>query len=325
MSGLAVKLNIADAVRDAQAAFAEYGLDRFPRALQFGLTDVAIDGVNRFRREIPNIWERPNRATRDALRYAVDKDMLGRIASVGEASAAVFVQDVQSIWLKYSFGEGPQVRAPGDVGIEAYFGDQMSIRVPVNDNLARTGFGRAGPGGKIAGRDAKRVAALAAARYDRNTAGGTRGSGSWGVFEIKPGETSRQHGYFSGPGIYARPPAHRGRRRQEAARQGDPGRQGGRAHHLLQPARRVVRDRAEGGQRRRAQAAVPVHAQGRVPGRRHPVLGAVHGGRRGDAGRPSGLRARRPPRPQGPQGPVARRRADVRLTCAQLRPCAPVS
>lgn len=123
MSGLAVRVDIAGAVRDAQRAFEEFGADRFPRAVQFALTGVAIDAVNRFRGEIPNIWHRPNRATRNALRYAVDKDLLGRVTSVGEAKAAVFVQDLQSIWLKYSFGDGPQIRTGGDVGIEAYFSD----------------------------------------------------------------------------------------------------------------------------------------------------------------------------------------------------------
>lgn len=206
MSGLAVKLALGDAVRQAQKAFEDYAVDRFPRALQFSLTGVAIDGVNRFRRDIPNIWHSPSKATRDAVRYVVDRDLLGRVASVGEASAAVFVQDRQSVWLKYGFGDGMQTRLPGDVGIEAYFGDQTSIRVPVNDNLLRTGLGSPGANGKLPARDARRIAALAAAGYDRNTAGGTKGSGSWGVFEIKPGDSSRQHGYYTGPGIYARPP-----------------------------------------------------------------------------------------------------------------------
>lgn len=206
MSGLAVKTDLTAAVRAAQADFERFAVDRFPRALQFALTGVAIDAVNTFRREIPNVWHAPNQATRDALRYVVDKDLLGRVASVGEAKAEVFVQDLASTWLKYSFGEGPQTRLPGDVGVEAYFGDQTSIRVPVNDNLRKTGLGTPGANGKVSGRDARRVAELAAAGYTRNTAGTTKGSASWGVFEIKPGDVSRQHGFYSGPGLYARPP-----------------------------------------------------------------------------------------------------------------------
>ncbi|ACS43931.1 hypothetical protein [Methylorubrum extorquens] len=206
MSGLSVKVDLADAVREAQAAFEAFAVDRFPRALQFGLTGVAIEAVNLFRRDIPNIWHAPNPATRDALRYVVDKDLLGKVAAVGEAKAEVFVQDLPSVWLKYSFGQGPQRREGGDVGIEAYFGDQSTIKVPVTANLQRTGLAMPGANGKVSGRDAKRVARLAAAGYSRNTAGATKGSGSWGVFEIKPGDTTRQHGFYTGPGIYARPP-----------------------------------------------------------------------------------------------------------------------
>jgi hypothetical protein len=51
MSGLAVKGDLAAAVRDAQRAFEEFGVDRFPRAVQFALVGVAIDAVNRFRGE----------------------------------------------------------------------------------------------------------------------------------------------------------------------------------------------------------------------------------------------------------------------------------
>lgn len=203
---LAVRVDLAGAVREAQAAFEAFAVDRYPRALQFALTGVAIEAVNTFRRDIPNVWHAPNQATRDALRYVVDKDLLGKVVAVGEAKAEVFVQDLPSVWLKYSFGQGPQRREGGDVGIEAYFGDQSTIKVPVTSNLQRTGLGTPGANGKVSGRDAKRVARLAAAGYSRNTAGATKGSATWGVFEIKPGDTTRQHGFHTGPGIYARPP-----------------------------------------------------------------------------------------------------------------------
>ncbi|GBU19683.1 MULTISPECIES: hypothetical protein [unclassified Methylobacterium] len=206
MSGLAVRIDIADAVREAQAAFEAFGVDRFPRAVQFALTGVAIEAVNQFRAEIPHIWHSPNKATRDALRYTVDRDFLNRVATVGDAKASVFVQDLQSIWLKYSFGDGPQTRPGGDVGVEAYFADQTNVAIPVGSNLRKTGLGKPAASGKVPARDARRIAAMAAAGYDRNTAGGTKGSGSWGVFEIKAGDTSRQHGFYTGPGIYARPP-----------------------------------------------------------------------------------------------------------------------
>lgn len=206
MAGLSVKMDVAGAVRDAASAFEAFGVDRFPRAVQFALTGVAVDAVNRFRADIPNIWHTPNKATRDAMRYVVDKDLLGRVASVGEASAAVFVQDLASTWLKFGFGDGVNTRTPGDVGIEAYFCDQNSIRVPINDNLRRTGLGSPTAGGKLPGKDAKRIARLAAAGYKRNTGGATKAGASWGVFEVKPGDAAMNRGFITGPGIYARPP-----------------------------------------------------------------------------------------------------------------------
>lgn len=208
MSGPGVRIDVAGAVRDAAEAFEAFAVDRFPRAVQYALTGVVIDGANRFRRDIPNIWDAPNRATRDALRYTVDRDLLNRVTSVGEAQASVFMQDLPSIWLKYSFGDGPQTRTGGDVGVEAYFGDQTSVRVPVGSNLKHTGLGSPTSAGKVSARDARNIARLAAAGYTRNTGttGATRGSARWGVFEIKPGEAAKQGGYFMGPGIYARPP-----------------------------------------------------------------------------------------------------------------------
>lgn len=83
MSGLAVRVDLAGAVREAQQAFEAFGLTRFPRAVPFALTGAAMDAVNSFRAEIPSIWHHPNAATRKAVRYTVDKDLLGRVASVG--------------------------------------------------------------------------------------------------------------------------------------------------------------------------------------------------------------------------------------------------
>ncbi len=145
MSGLAVKLALGDAVRQAQKAFEDYAVDRFPRALQFALTGVAIDGVNRFRRDIPNIWHSPSKATRDAVRYVVDRDLLGRVASVGEASAAVFVQDRQSVWLKYGLRRrhaDPPARRCRHRGV---FRGPDQHQGPGQRQLLRTGLGSPGP------------------------------------------------------------------------------------------------------------------------------------------------------------------------------------
>lgn len=206
MSGLGVRIDVAGAVRDAAAEFERFAADRFPRAVQYALTGVVIDGANRFRRDIPNIWDAPNKSTRDALHYTVDRDLLNRVASVGEAQATVFVQDLPSIWLKYSFGSGPQTRTGGDVGVEAYFGNQTSVRVPVGSNLKHTGLGSLSAAGKVLARDARNIARLTAAGYTRNTAGSTKGSARWGAFELKASDTHRQHGFYDRPGLYARPP-----------------------------------------------------------------------------------------------------------------------
>lgn len=208
MTGFAVKIDIEDAARQAAAAFAEFGLKGLPRAIQFSLTGVAIDGVNRWREAIDGgaVYRNPRRVTRNAVRYVVDKDMLARVTSVGEARAEVFVQDKQSVWMKFGFGEGANTHLPGDVGIEAWFGDQQSIRVPVGSNVAHAGLGRVNAAGEVAGRDVRAIAAAAAAGYKRNTKGGTRAGGSWGVFEVKPGDTRALNGYCYRPGIWARPP-----------------------------------------------------------------------------------------------------------------------
>ena len=204
MGALSVKVDLEDAVREAAKAFESLGVDRFARAVQYSLTGVVIDGANRFRRDFP--WHSPNEATRKAVRYTVDRDLLDRVVTVGDATASVFVTDLASTWLKFSFGDGPQVRLPGDVGIEAYFQSQDTIKVSVNQNLSHTGLGSPGANGKLPGRDAKRIAAMAAKGYDRNTAGGTRGSGTRGTFEVKPGDTKALAGYADKPGIWARPP-----------------------------------------------------------------------------------------------------------------------
>ena len=132
MSGLGVRIDVAGAVRDAAAEFERFAIDRFPRAVQFALTGVVIDAANAFRRDIPNIWDVPNRATRGALRYVVDRELLNRVTMVGEAQASVFVQDLPSIWLKYSFGNGPQTRTGGDVWEgESVASDPLRFRVRV--------------------------------------------------------------------------------------------------------------------------------------------------------------------------------------------------
>lgn len=204
---LAARVDVARAVREAQAAFESFGLDRFPRAVQFSLTGVVVDGVNRWRRSIDTTFDHPNKATRDGVRYTVDKDLLGKVTTVGDASAAVFVLPLASTWLKYSFGNGANTRLPGDVGIEAYSADQTLLKIPNPAAISYTGLGHPGAGDKVPSRDVKAIARLAARGYQRNTGspGMTAGSAHWGTFEVKPGDKALA-GWTHVPGIWARPP-----------------------------------------------------------------------------------------------------------------------
>lgn len=203
----AVRVDVAGAVREAQRAFESFGLDRFPRAVQFSLTGTVMDGVNRWRRSIDTTFDHPNKATRNGVRYTVGKDLLGKITSVGEASAAVFVLPLQSTWLKYSLGTGTNTRLPGDVGVEAYFADQATLKIPNSAAISYTGLGHPGAGEKVPSRDVKTIARLAARGYQRNNGspGMTAGSARWGVFEVKPGDKAL-NGWTHVPGIWARPP-----------------------------------------------------------------------------------------------------------------------
>jgi hypothetical protein len=171
------------------------------------LTGVVMDGVNRWRRSVDTTFSHPNRLTRDAVRYTVDRDLIGKVTTVCEASAAVFVLPLQSTWMKYSFGDGMQTRLPGDVGVDAYFADQTTLKIPNAHAISYTGFGSPGAGDKVPSRDARNIARLAARGYQRNTGtpGMTAGSARWGVFEVKAGDKAL-NGWTNHPGIWARPP-----------------------------------------------------------------------------------------------------------------------
>lgn len=94
MGALSVKLDLEGAVRDPAKAFEGLGVDRFARAVQYGLTGGVIDEANRFRRDLP--WDSPNEATREAVRYTVDRGLLNRVVTVGDATAWIFVTDPAS-------------------------------------------------------------------------------------------------------------------------------------------------------------------------------------------------------------------------------------
>ena len=103
-----------------------------------------MDGVNRWRRSVDTTFSHPNRLTRDAVRYTVDRDLIGKVTTVCEASAAVFVLPLQSTWMKYSFGDGMQTRLPGDVGVDAYFADQTTLKITFDQAGNVTAINRTG-------------------------------------------------------------------------------------------------------------------------------------------------------------------------------------
>ena len=177
-------------------AWEEFSVRDFARAVQFSLTGVGIDAVNRWRRAAPGLFDRPVKETLDGVRYEVDNALLNSIQTADQASARVFVKDRASTWMKFRFGEGH--RAAGDVGIEAWFPNQDKVYIPVEDGLSRTQNIRPDAYGNYSGRAVKKLAGQLAAGYSRNTTGNSK----WGVFEIKAGERDPAG---LGVGIHARP------------------------------------------------------------------------------------------------------------------------
>ncbi|WP_375462981.1 hypothetical protein [uncultured Methylobacterium sp.] len=76
MAGFNVQLNVADAVENARTMFA--GFERaFPRAVQFALNRVVVDGVKRFRDdEMPAGLRHMSAFTRQGVRYKLDRSRL---------------------------------------------------------------------------------------------------------------------------------------------------------------------------------------------------------------------------------------------------------
>jgi len=211
MPGFKVKPDLAKAVREAADAFETLGSGgAFARAVAYSLNGVVKDGVGRFRDHMPQIWRYANAYTKRGLWYDIDPNLLDRIQNASEPSASVLILPEQSIWMTCSFGDGPNVREPGDGGIEAWFGDQTCVKIPVEENFQLTLGGHILPGGKLAPEDARRIAQLATTGYLRDTSMATLGLASWGAFELKDGDAQVARSFYRGPGIYARPPRGRG-------------------------------------------------------------------------------------------------------------------
>lgn len=106
MAGLAFDLGVKEAVYALKEAFAEFEERALPRAVQYSLNKVVVDGVNRFRRdEMPVALRHMNSFTRDGVRYDLDRRAIDQVKLVNDVVSAAFIQPLQSVWLKYASGE----------------------------------------------------------------------------------------------------------------------------------------------------------------------------------------------------------------------------
>lgn len=157
---------------------------------------MVVDGVNRFRREMPIALRHANAFTLRGVRYDLDRQRLANVDSVDDVKAAAVIQPLQSVWLKYAFGE--ERRPGGDVGIEAFFPNHDQVYLPVASGLATQGI-RPNASGNYRASDMRMLGKAMAAGYQRNTEYG----GRWGLFEIKVGARDPAR---LGVGVHARPP-----------------------------------------------------------------------------------------------------------------------
>ena len=122
MAGLNTNVDIGSKLSALADAWDEFSDRDFARAVQFSLTGVGIDAVNRWRRAAPSLFDRPTNWTLKGVRYDVDRATLASIQTADEASARVYVLPDQSSVLKFGFGESHR-----HVGIEAWFSSQDKI------------------------------------------------------------------------------------------------------------------------------------------------------------------------------------------------------
>lgn len=195
MAGLVFDLGVKEAVDAVRGAFEEFGERALPRAVQYSLNKVVLDGVSRFRRdEMPVALRHMNSFTRDGVRYELDRRALDQVKSVDDVVTAAFIQPLQSVWLKCALGE--ETRRGGDVGTEAYFPNRDQIYLPNEGGLGAIGI-RPNGAGNYKGSDIRMIGRAMAQGY--RTTGGARFGG---IFEIKSGDRDPAR---RGVGIHARP------------------------------------------------------------------------------------------------------------------------
>lgn len=132
--GLRIGLDIRAECEAVAEEFMIFGEQALPRAAQFSINGVAMDAARRFRARVPVLIDRPTQKTLDGIvLYELDRAALSTIRSLDEVRASIQVGPLVSIWMKHFFGDKPQKREPGDVGLA-----QDAIWVPFWNNISVT-------------------------------------------------------------------------------------------------------------------------------------------------------------------------------------------
>jgi hypothetical protein len=137
-------------VADMRQRFEAYGAKAFPRAVQYSLNKVAEAASVNFRQALPKALDTPVPFTSRGISF--------RRARLSEAKldnlqSAMTVLPVQSTYLKYVLGDGPNTRRPGDVGLA-----RKHVWLPSTENIQKT-MGIRSKGGALPAGAAARILA----------------------------------------------------------------------------------------------------------------------------------------------------------------------
>ncbi|GJE51446.1 hypothetical protein GOFOIKOB_4505 [Methylobacterium tardum] len=178
--------DICNQVGQWQHAFlSETSLKRYRRACAWTMSEVAKAAAGGATAAVDEAFQDPTPWMRRAFKY-----MRALNKGSDEVDADVFVLPSQSIVMKYSMGDGPNVRRPGDVGLA-----KDTILVPNWKNLQLTQGINRNSYGNLPGGVAARLAREALGQLAKH-----RAPGRWGVYkgELDVGG-SRVMGYIARP------------------------------------------------------------------------------------------------------------------------------
>ncbi len=137
-------------VAGMRTRFEAYGAKTFPRAVQYALNRIAEVAARDFSGQLPKVLSSPAPFTKRGISFRRSR-LDG--ASLDTMSSAMVVLPAQSTYLKYVFGNGPNVRRPGDVGLA-----RKDVCLPSTDNIAKT-MGIRSKGGALPAGAAARILA----------------------------------------------------------------------------------------------------------------------------------------------------------------------